>query len=1152
MTEHEYKSGAVKSLKLVNFMCHESFDITFGPRVNFVIGPNGSGKSALLTAIVVVLGGRATTTSRARRVNEFVMYGKKFARITCVIHNYSKVMDKDRAFKPEEYGKEIIIEKTLLTEDSSRLVMKDERGKKVSERKQELDDMLDHFNILINNPICILNQEISKTFLHSKRPEDKYDLFMKATNLETILENYNASSEMHRDWEKCNDTKAMGFRMLDSEKQNIKEKINFLHNRTKLSEMHAKLDIEFLWATFRDTEQAIEQSIQKIDTIQNDRDIKEAEIRKRDGKIKDAEFNIEQHKVDLQRCCSGVEELRKELDDNRMVETRLKSKRVDLRGKLENEQRNVDRLKRDKESLQKSIDEARKKYENTNNSDGESKAEELARIEEELKRDHAREQTLEHSTDQLYNSLNRCRSETISASTKVSDITNKISAIDATLRRLKGGQRDNLHKYGEFIKNLCSEIDRETKFRVKPRGPLGNFIKLKTPQVAGALELHLGRNASAFAVDNIQDLQTLNGIIRSLKQKFGPSVREPLVIARDFGRRHDVNRFKSHHDVYKTMLDHIEVGDEAVYNALVDRSSLESVLFIPDYKNAENLMINQAAIPANTRCAYTEDCFCMYPRTQTSGYKCIASNQKSMFLFSHSNSAQIALEEAEKSSLQSQLRDAENIKNAHSQILTEQKQRWEANKVELNKLRAICRQKEARAMELKTTVNEVRPQLLTDFETDLDKTTERIYQASHKVEELKEQITTIDKDLSTAKTRRDEVANRLADKEKALSVVKKKISDEKELIARHKDEILKIRSALAALETKEQELIKFRDEQEAEKNTMLGHLPAGGRPSVIRQTNVVVEERKDVERQLRADIDDNADPSETIKRLEARAREIAGLSELRKLNTDNFHHTAKSLAERHEGFKLLRLNTISNVSTTFASVIRCMGMNGELHINPVDVYHQGKIVKKAKTLEMSIDTAPQSQRPVAINGLAMVTENNNNNNNNDLLARRSSVHRSQPAMHLETDDDGPVGGPQAAKRARRCGGNGNGAAANEKENMQNARLTDTRSLSGGERSFSTVAFILSLWWHCSSPFKLMDEIDVFMDMVTRRLSYAAMIKFASSTSAPGQFIFLSPLELPRIEDTDNMVRIFEMPRIERKGVQSQQPGTSNGVAAIDS
>ncbi|NWX20061.1 SMC6 protein, partial [Aegotheles bennettii] len=45
---------------------------------------------------------------------------------------------------------------------------------------------------------------------------------------------------------------------------------------------------------------------------------------------------------------------------------------------------------------------------------------------------------------------------------------------------------------------------------------------------------------------------------------------------------------------------------------------------------------------------------------------------------------------------------------------------------------------------------------------------------------------------------------------------------------------------------------------------------------------------------------------------------------------------------------------------------------------------------------------------------------------------------------------------------------------------EKAALHDMRSLSGGERSFSTVCFILSLWSITESPFRCLDEFDVYM------------------------------------------------------------------------
>lgn len=50
-------------------------------------------------------------------------------------------------------------------------------------------------------------------------------------------------------------------------------------------------------------------------------------------------------------------------------------------------------------------------------------------------------------------------------------------------------------------------------------------------------------------------------------------------------------------------------------------------------------------------------------------------------------------------------------------------------------------------------------------------------------------------------------------------------------------------------------------------------------------------------------------------------------------------------------------------------------------------------------------------------------------------------------------------------------------------NESGDKRTDAKTLSGGERSYSTVSFVLAMWRAVVMPFYFLDEFDVFMDKV---------------------------------------------------------------------
>jgi structural maintenance of chromosomes protein 6 len=50
-------------------------------------------------------------------------------------------------------------------------------------------------NIQVDNPVCILNQETAKNFLHSNDAQQKYKLFERATQMDAMRSEFSVAEE---------------------------------------------------------------------------------------------------------------------------------------------------------------------------------------------------------------------------------------------------------------------------------------------------------------------------------------------------------------------------------------------------------------------------------------------------------------------------------------------------------------------------------------------------------------------------------------------------------------------------------------------------------------------------------------------------------------------------------------------------------------------------------------------------------------------------------------------------------------------------------------------------------------------------------------------------------------------------------------------
>ncbi|KAG8225091.1 hypothetical protein J437_LFUL000070, partial [Ladona fulva] len=190
-------AGTIKSINVKNFMCHKYAELVLSSGINFITGRNGTGKSAILSALVVGLGGRASDTNRGYSLKEFIKTDETSALIRIVINNKGF-----NAFQPEKYGNEITVQRTLSSSAGSQYKILSANGNVVSTKHDELQRLLLALNLQVDNPVAILTQDTARNFLHNTKAEDKYLFFLKATRLEHIESIYRRVLESYKNKKK--------------------------------------------------------------------------------------------------------------------------------------------------------------------------------------------------------------------------------------------------------------------------------------------------------------------------------------------------------------------------------------------------------------------------------------------------------------------------------------------------------------------------------------------------------------------------------------------------------------------------------------------------------------------------------------------------------------------------------------------------------------------------------------------------------------------------------------------------------------------------------------------------------------------------------------------------------------------------------------
>lgn len=268
-------------------MCHSLLEVDFKKNVNFLTGRNGSGKSAILTALVVGLGAKASLTNRGSSVKNFIKTGENSGYVDIVLYNQGV-----SAYKREVYGNLIRIQRNLNASGSSTYKIKTESGKMVSKSAKEVLNIVTYLGIQVENPICILNQDTARNFLSTSDPKHKFQLFMRGTRLDILWdEREKLKTHIKTTFEllaeKENQLHCVKEELLEMKKM-YEDHLSLLEKKTELRELQGEL----LWSIVQDSEVDCQKYKAKVEAIVEEIKSIEEEITSNAEKCKSITENL--------------------------------------------------------------------------------------------------------------------------------------------------------------------------------------------------------------------------------------------------------------------------------------------------------------------------------------------------------------------------------------------------------------------------------------------------------------------------------------------------------------------------------------------------------------------------------------------------------------------------------------------------------------------------------------------------------------------------------------------------------------------------------------------------------------------------------------------------------------------------------------------
>eukprot|EP00571_Detonula_confervacea_P004119 CAMPEP_0172311834 /NCGR_PEP_ID=MMETSP1058-20130122/15802_1 /TAXON_ID=83371 /ORGANISM="Detonula confervacea, Strain CCMP 353" /LENGTH=1228 /DNA_ID=CAMNT_0013025129 /DNA_START=30 /DNA_END=3716 /DNA_ORIENTATION=+ len=1096
------EAGIIHEVYVENFMCHRKLSVKLCRNVNFIHGQNGSGKSAILAAIQVCLGAGARRTHRARNLKDLV---RKEAGADCSGAKLRVTLLNKGAdgYMPDVYGDYITVERIISMRSGgfNGYKLLDADMKEKSRAKKDLDAMLDQLNIQVENPVAVLDQEEAKKFLTGKA-EDKYAFFTKATELERLDRTY--ASIKDNILEQV-DTQQRARENIGGAIENtrlLKKEWQQFQELDKLEVEVQELRANYGWGLHSEFVDQLNEEMKKCHKYGKALEKRRAELTTAEQTLNvtdDEETILNKQVTELSEEANTAAEAKMQLEnDVKKASAPIKQKERD-RGLLAREL--AQEKKKHKGALQR-LDRARKEILATAGNAAEEervRTRKIAQTESDLAKakdqaDPLQEEVQKHLREynHLEPSMNQMKETREGTDRQVWAVQNKLKAMQDESGG--GGGSAALAVFGSKCKRLYEAVQKAAKankFKGPIAGPVGMYVKVVNGKedYAKLAESAIGGGAlERFIVTNHEDLQLMN----KLRRDMGCGPRDcPLY-------RISPKSTKQKYDVpapppgVETVTSVLNVENAMAFNFLVDQVSIDTIALADSKESSEQaLLVKENNGKCFIKGGKIRKVFFLpsgdHWECSRSGNLIMVGNDRAMKqTIGVDRSAAIESTKHEVKALQTELTrnqaEEKGVKDAHYKA----KKAWNVANKEYQRNHGNIKKMVALLDDLKAeaeTSEEVPTIDTSEYENDIQEAEAAVDDLKKKEAAMVQEINSLQPGLEEQRRQLDEITSRNKKILDDMDAVDAKLEDIVKGQTRRMELVDKVRAKAEQVE----EAVNQQEGIVAEIKVKKSDALAGARKmqfSYHREARML---------KLKKDNGGEVPPGEELE-LEPTDEDLDEIEIVSpERNSKHYKSRVQNKLKKIEQEKERR-----NLSESDPAVAR-------------DKYFRAK-----KDLDSKMELIDSIERNTKALG-------------KDLSDRKKRwrAFRGHIAEQTNLGFDEFLNKKGSAGEVQFDHEAGQLNLSVQKDNKdEHSQTKDVKALSGGERSFATLSLLLAIGESLETPFRVMDEFDVFLDPVARKIAMVNLVKVAKAMDHR-QFIFITPQDVSNIPTSDK-VRIHKM------------------------